>query len=155
MVVELKALSDRRRLFRAITTQSALQEYSVFEALLDQINLVQTENVVKWRWSEQGKFSTKDTYRRMAIGAFTSSDLKSVWTVKIPLKMTLFLWIFKQKKVLTRGYNFANRCFMCCGACESCDHLIAECDYTRRLWSLFKNSLNPTITIPETSSSLL
>ncbi|KAJ3693017.1 hypothetical protein LUZ60_012112 [Juncus effusus] len=97
----------------------------------------------------------------MAIGVLTSTDLKPIWTVKIPLRMAIFLWIFKQKKVPTldnlqrRGYSFANRCFLCCKDNESCKHLVAECDYTRKIWSLLRNTINTAIDLPHSTSLML
>jgi hypothetical protein len=67
--------------------------------------------------------------------------LPSVWKLKIPPRVQVFLWLFSQNKVMTR-YNLRKRgmpkpleCSLC-KEIESVKHLFFECLVSELLWDL-------------------
>ncbi|KAJ3672310.1 hypothetical protein LUZ60_007031 [Juncus effusus] len=96
---------------------------------------------IKWRWTENGRFSTHNAYFVLSLGVHTSHKLTTIWSVKVPLKMKVFIWLFKQNRVLTqdnlrrRGMIIINRCSLCCNQLETTQHLAGECLYVQYHWS--------------------
>ncbi|RVW50950.1 hypothetical protein CK203_071256 [Vitis vinifera] len=59
-----------------------------------------------------------------------------------PTKVGFFAWEASWRKVLTldqlkrRGWNLANRCFLCCAEEEMINHILIHCSKARVLWEL-------------------
>ena len=67
---------------------------------------------------------------------------KGIWKVKVPLKVSFFVWTASLGKILTldnlrkRGLIVVDWCCMCKRSGESINHLFLNCEVARALWSV-------------------
>lgn len=81
---------------------------------------------------------------------------------KIPLKIRIFLWLVKQKKVLTRvnlsknGWQGYVRCPFC-GKSETVDYLSVQCSFAKTIqnWIAKSNDFEFEIGVPKNTIVLL
>ena len=59
---------------------------------LDDIQLPDERDVIKWRFGTNGKFSVKSVYKAMTINDVGPYH-KMIWKGKIPSKIKIFLWL--------------------------------------------------------------
>lgn len=70
-----------------------------------------------------------------------------IWKYKIPLKITLFMWLCLYNKVLTReeyrkrGGIGPSVCLLCLNSEETVQHLFVECPIAQELWFSICRSL--------------
>lgn len=66
-------------------------------------------------------------------------------------KLQFFCWLASENKILTltnlakKGCNIQNgtdTCVLCHKNSEIVDHLLLNCDFSKRIWSFFKHNLN-------------
>jgi hypothetical protein len=91
-------------------------------------------------WLKSKTFSVSSMYNKVMIEQGGPSDV-SLWKIKVPLKIKIFLWYLRQGVVLTKD-NLAKRqwkggtdcCF--CGKQESIQHLFFECHVASLVWNV-------------------
>jgi hypothetical protein len=75
-------------------------------------------------------------------GGCSSFPWKGIWKVKVPLRVSFFVWTASLGKILTldnlrkRGLIVVNWCCMCKRSGESINHLLLHCEVARTLWSV-------------------
>jgi hypothetical protein len=85
--------------------------------MVDEIQLSEGKDRVKWKIGTSGQFRVKDLYLQMrAEGSFPQ---KFMWKIKIPMKVRIFLWLMIKCSVLTkdnllrRGWTGDSHCHFC------------------------------------------
>jgi zinc-binding in reverse transcriptase len=94
-----------------------------------------------WSWESSGLYTIKSMYTFLCFGGVYTPLAHSVWSLKIPLKHKLFLWLALHNKILTRdnlrkkGWMGDTSCLYCTNS-ETVDHLFFNCPFIAPFWSL-------------------
>lgn len=99
-----------------------------------------------WKLTSTGLFSVKSMYADL-INNHTRFFRKYLWSLKIPLKIKVFMWFLRKKVLLTRD-NLAKRnwhgskkcCF--CDSEEIVEHLFLSCPFARLIWRIVFSTYN-------------
>ncbi|GLT65802.1 hypothetical protein SLA2020_382120 [Shorea laevis] len=123
--------------------QSVLQELN---EMLKKKNLKQGQQD-KWRWKDNpnGNYTTKSAYNilKSSTGEPRSKQMKLLWKIKVPLKVSAFAWKTLQNKIPTgdnlikRGISGTNSdfpCIFCGNSLETVNHLFFTCETSWRIW---------------------
>jgi hypothetical protein len=77
-----------------------LQQWEEMKEMVDNIQLIDGKDKVKWKIGSSGQFRVKDLYLQLrAEGSFPQ---KFLWKTKIPMKVGIFLWLMLKCSVLTK-----------------------------------------------------
>ena len=88
------------------------------------------EDVLSWKNSKNDSFFVRSLYRSLTHASSDPFPWSIIWRSWAPLRVRLFAWEVSCNRILTidqlkrRGWNLANRCFMCKVEEETSDHLI-------------------------------
>jgi hypothetical protein len=81
------------------------------------------------------------------VGSY-SFPCKSIWKVKVPFKVSFFVWTVTLGRILTldnlwkRGLIVVDWCSMCKSSGESVDHLLLYCEVAHAIWSVLFSLFN-------------
>ncbi|XP_019168818.1 PREDICTED: uncharacterized protein LOC109164726 [Ipomoea nil] len=99
----------------------------------------------EWGWGpgHRGQFSVKPAYAFITNASVDAADKdwKKVWALRVPARVSMFLWLVKLGKILTnveraRRHLTSNEfCFQCAGKHEDLDHIFRDCTAARQIWS--------------------
>lgn len=113
---------------------------------LNQVQLEDNRDIVKWNLTNSGKFSVKCLYD-YTTKSDTGPSYKYIWKAKIPLKIKIFIWLVAQKAILTKE-NMVKRkwqgdptCYFC-NSTESVDHLLFSCPIAKVVWGVVAMCFN-------------
>ncbi|KAJ4793140.1 RNA-directed DNA polymerase (reverse transcriptase)-related family protein [Rhynchospora pubera] len=108
-----------------------------------------SDSNLTWRWTQNGSFSSASAYRILADTGVRSSYHLSLWKIKAPLKVRIFLWLLLQNRLLTqenlllRGWPSIQSCITCqTTTMETAPHLFIHCPFAHRLWDMLQTRLN-------------
>ena len=93
-----------------------------------------------WRWSTDGKYTSRSTCRALHVGSHTIPGCKRIWQTWAPLRVKLFLWLAMRRRLWTvdrrlrHGLDAPEHCFLCDQEAETIDHIIASCSYSRQVY---------------------
>ena len=127
--------------FRRQLTGSYREEWVTLINELSSINLIRDKlDVLHWRWNATGRFTVHSFYTWLEYGGVKKKYFDTIWKAKIPFKIKIFLWLVKQKKVLTRvnlskrGWQGDVACSFFCGEPETVDHLFIQRSFVKYIW---------------------
>ena len=136
-----------------INTQDGLsmEHISQFVNLWEMIDGVQLQHdipdTILWKLNNNGLFSSQSAYK-MQFLVHTSSTMPAlVWKSWAPPKYKIFTWLILQNRIWTadrltrRGWPNCGRCKLCNQVQETSPHLLFQCRFTTRIWSLLKTWL--------------
>jgi hypothetical protein len=113
----------------------------------EEVNLVEEEDQIVWSFCSNGKFSVQSLYAIINHRGVKPVFVQSVWKLKIPPKVQIFLWLLSKNKLLTRT-NLAKRrkledlsCLFC-SETETVHHLFFDCCVANGVWSVLADILN-------------
>ncbi len=84
----------------------------------------------------QGVFSVKSTYSVMCDGGTRGVYAKSLWSLRIPIKVQIFVWLVLKGRlpttdfVVNRGWTGCTTCVLCGCENETVDHLFVRCVFS-------------------------
>jgi hypothetical protein len=77
-----------------------MQQWKEMKMLIDDVQLRDEADRVKWKIGSSGKFRVKDLYLQLRVeGNFRQ---KFLWKIKIPLKVRIFLWEILKNSILIK-----------------------------------------------------
>jgi zinc-binding in reverse transcriptase len=125
-------------------------EKSQLLSILQNLRFTQSDDLAVWVWEPTGLYTIKSLYTFLCFGGVKTYLSKSVWSLKIPLKHKLFLWMLLNNKILTKD-NLCKRNWtgditcVFCSAPESVDHLFFKCPFISTFWKhVFSSHPNGT-----------
>ncbi|CAL1369899.1 unnamed protein product [Linum trigynum] len=137
--------------------RGAEQERHNLISLLNSYNFIIGANSpcrLVWLPDQEAGFSVKSMYRTLLedrCPGVPHFPAESVWRKIVPSKICIFIWtvahnsILTQDKLQKRGWNLANRCDLCYMNEETTAHLLADCNFTKQVWSIIRRSCKPSV----------
>ncbi|KAM7487446.1 hypothetical protein LguiB_024930 [Lonicera macranthoides] len=107
-----------------------------------------TEDKLVWNGNSSGRFTVSSCYiqilRSNGVLGSDQCDWKWLWRKKLPARIIYFLWLLRQRKILTnkaclaRGIQMDDKCKSC--ACQEDEsHIFRDCVNAKLIW----HKLNP------------
>jgi hypothetical protein len=99
------------------------------------------EDRFSWKWSADGRFSSKSAYRVLWHGTCALPGATLVWDSFAPLQYKLHAWLALRRRCWTadrrlrRGLPTHTVCPLCNVANETLDHLSLHCTFSQAVWS--------------------
>jgi hypothetical protein len=120
-----------------------LSEFATLWNLTHDVDLLpHLEDHITWKFSSTGHYSTAPVYKAQLFGSTNSPQISSMWKALAPIKCKFFTWLIIQNRVWSLD-RLAHRCWphnlsypLCRRTEETTHHLLVECRYTKRIWSL-------------------
>jgi hypothetical protein len=141
MASELNNLNWVRNLGH-VNTLNILEEFTMLFMALDSIQLHDHNDLIRWRWTSNGKFSVSSAYKCQSGGSLALFPTMHVWQAKVELKCKFFAWLVLHNKLLT-AENMIKRNWECDEFCslylcihETASHLLTECNFMEAVWNL-------------------
>ena len=97
------------------------------------------EDKVQWKEAKNGLFSVIAYCSTLAGSRIVPFPNSIIWSSCVSPKVGFFAWEASWGKVLAldelkkRSWSLPNRCFLCCAAEETIDHLLIHCTKTKVL----------------------
>ncbi len=128
-----------RMILRGACTRGPIGRGRVTElkALVGNITPGDREDGVFWRWSKKGWFTVKSTYTFLIDGGLQDNLAFSIWKLRLPPKVKIFIWSVLRNHLLTtdnllkRGWTGNSLCVFCGVVAETTYHLFTGCVYSR------------------------
>jgi hypothetical protein len=139
-VAKVMATSPLQVSFRRALVDNKLLEWQNLVAQCAHVNLVDEPDNFKWNMTTSRSYTVRSLYLHL-IDRNPPFRHKSIWKLKIPLKIKIFLWYLQKGVILTKD-NLAKKNWTgsqkCCGCNinESIDHLFLDCPYARMVWRI-------------------
>jgi zinc-binding in reverse transcriptase len=136
-------------------SQQALQQKEQMMRALPQVMFTATNDQPIWRWDTQGRYTVKSCCTAIKEGPFIATNTDIIWKLKMPTRVTIFIWLLLQDRLLTydnlikRGWCISNMCYMCRSSIENATHLFAECTYIAEVRTILIEINAATITITQ------
>lgn len=105
----------------------------------------QAEDSITWKLT----YTAASAYKAQFIGCVKEPNLQAIWDTWAIPKCKLFTWLILQNRVwtsvrlATRGWDHSPTCPLCRNTMETARHLLADCRYTKRIWSCSNRSYIP------------
>jgi hypothetical protein len=133
--------------FRRSVLERLMEMWFELLGIEEEVNLVEEEDQIVWSFCSNGKFSVQSLYAIINHRGVKPVFVQSVWKLKIPPKVQIFLWLLSKNKLLTRT-NLAKRrkledlsCLFC-SETETVHHLFFDCCVAKGVWSVLADILN-------------
>ncbi|KAK8983781.1 hypothetical protein V6N11_009566 [Hibiscus sabdariffa] len=100
------------------------------------------EDVPGWRWDDKREFRVSSAYTVLmqAGERVRSSKWSRIWSLKVPQRVKVFLWITAHQRHLTnverlrRHIASSDMCGLCLSGPEDIDHILRHCVNASGLW---------------------
>lgn len=119
-----------------------VQSNNILTTLPDVHNLQHAKDRPQWRWNTTSTFSVNFVYWFINDEGLWMRHAKTIWSVRCPLKIRVFLWLIEKNVLLTwdnlqrRGWVGPSICTLCGNEEETIEHITLRCDSVRSLWLL-------------------
>jgi hypothetical protein len=118
--------------FRRAFTPHMMELWFELVEIAQTITFSEEEDQPIWKYESKGVYSSKSLYVVINFRGIQHVFLPSVWDLKIPPRVQIFLWILFQNKIMTRD-NLRHRGIQKLLGCELCSeiefvkHLFFDC----------------------------
>lgn len=150
---ELDQFKCTHGLWRA-TTADEIYELIMLWDKVNSVQLTDQEDVMRWRWTNDGQYSAKSAYNIQFQGAFCPFNNLAIWKAKVEGKHRFFAWLMVQKKLLTAD-NMQSRNWPCNPICSLCDqeqetgeHLCLHCVFAQEVWMRMADATGGLVSVP-------
>jgi hypothetical protein len=116
-----------------------MQRWYDLKSIADSIQFDGTTDSLIWKFEAKGVYSVSSLYAIVNFRGIMPVHIPSVWKLKIPPRVYVFLWLLFYNKLLTRD-NLHKRqelhdlsCVFCSEE-ENIPHLFFDCVVARELW---------------------
>ena len=116
--------------------------------MVSEVNLIETEDLHRWRSEASGVFSSSSAYRCYFAGSITFEPWKRLWKTWAPGKCKTFLWLairnccWTADRLQKRGMPPPERCPLCDQEDETAQHILTTCVFARQFWCAILQPLN-------------
>jgi hypothetical protein len=123
-----------------MSTADEIAEFVVLWGHLQDLQLNNQEDVIRWRWTADGRYIAKSAYAIQFAGSYSSFNSMAIWRAKAEGKHRFFGWLLVQCKLLTadklllRNLTCNPVCPLCVQDLETTEHLCLHCVYAREVW---------------------
>ncbi|CAN6316435.1 unnamed protein product [Urochloa humidicola] len=157
-----QALTDRRwtRDFRGGLSIPLLLEYIELSHRLALVQLTDTPDLFRWRWTADGIYSSASAYKKMHEGSIHLRGARRIWRSWAPPKVKFFTWLATKKRLWTadrrrrRGLEAHDECWFCNQEAETCDHILVHCSYAKQIWWNMMSCMDCHCSFPNANKSL-
>ena len=129
-------------------TVDHITQYIALWGKLENVHLAPDEpDSIVWKLSNNGCYSAKSAYMAQFLSLTSSVMPTLVWKPWAPPKCKLFAWLVLQNRIWTadrlerRGWDNCGRCKLCNRVQESAAHLLFQCSFSSRVWTVVKSWL--------------
>lgn len=125
--------------FRRIFLGTDQAEWAQILSIVNSIHISDSLDTLLWRWKVSEKFSTHSIYRLLNKKGVLASHPLIWWTLLVPPKIRIFIWLTMYKKILTKdtltrkGWVGNNQCHFCIDH-ETRDHLFLTYPLAHQIW---------------------
>ena len=120
-----------------------LQQFIVVWEFAQNVQLdSNTPDKITWKWTVSGEYTASSAYRAQFLGSIKMRLKPLIWKPWAPQKCKFFAWqitknrVWTSDRLATRGWPRNDVCPLCRREHETAHHLLADCRYTKRIWSL-------------------
>ena len=109
---------------------------------VQQIQLTDQEDTIRWKWTSTGKYSARSVYLMQFQGSHSEIATQQLWSAKAEGKQKLHAWTALQGKVLTadalikRNWPCNTMCPLCDQEDETIAHITINCSYAKQVWNV-------------------
>jgi len=151
---ELQDQKWTRGLWRMTTVQE-MAEFVILWDLVQQVQLTDGTDEIRWRWTADGIYTSKSAYLAQFNGSYSTYNGNDLWKAQAEGKHKFFSWLLLQTKILTAD-KLIKRNWPCDPVCKLCDqeqetaiHLCLGCVYAREVWTLMEDWSGGLVRVPE------
>jgi len=121
-----------------ITTPAILDYFRLWD-LVSQLQLGDNEDNLIWRWTVDGKCTSKSAYQALLTASHPVPGCSRIWKTWAPLRVKIFLWLAVRGRPWTdwrrrHGLHADDHCYLCDQDLETIDHIVASCSYSHQVW---------------------
>jgi hypothetical protein len=143
-----------------MTTAEEMAELVVLWSMLQEVQLTNRPDEIKWRWTSHGAYTAKSAYQAQFFGSYFSFDGKAIWKSKTEDKHHFFAWLLLQCKLLTadkllkRNWPCNPLCPLCNEQEETAEHMCLHCVFSQEVWLLVSEWTGGRLKIPAPGTTM-
>jgi hypothetical protein len=106
-----------------------IQEYLRIWDFVQGIQLNEAPDTLIWRWTADGTYTSRSTYKALHIAPLPMPGCKRIWCTWAPLRVKIFLWLALRRRhwmadrLQRHGLPTAVNCFLCDQQPETNDNI--------------------------------
>lgn len=130
--------------FRRNFGENEMKEWEQLVEIVDEINLTDESDKVKWGLEKSGKYTTSSLYKNILDLGVRDKKAMLVWRSKIPMKVRIFLWQLSRDRIksadqLKKKMWKGDEMCKLCGKPEDASHIIFTCPVAIFQWAIIRD----------------
>jgi mannosylglycoprotein endo-beta-mannosidase len=125
-----------------LSSADGMQQFVQLWIQLNQVQLNNDPDTLRWRFTADGRYSTRSAYNIQFTGTVADGNWKLIWKAKVENKCRFFTWLLIQARLPTadrllrhcRQASASTLCTLCRTRHESHLHMAAKCSYVKTVW---------------------